>query len=82
MIMLIHRRHTPELGNFVMLFAEVDDSYEANKSYGPYCWHLETDFPLATDSEELIEFAMDYYSVDRDEAIELIRRITNNNDKK
>jgi hypothetical protein len=69
---LTHRRENDELGNHVILFAEDDE----NLHYGDHCWTLETELPQARDDEALIAYAMDYYGVDREEALDLVNPLS------
>ena len=69
MINLTHRRHEASLNNgFAILFCDNDE----NAHYGDHVWTLNSDLPLASDSEQLVSFTADYYSVSVDEAAELV----------
>lgn len=67
MTTLTHRRSNDTLSNNVMLFAE-----SGNEHYGEHVWTLVSNLPAACEDEKLIAFTMDWYSVDREEAIGLI----------
>jgi hypothetical protein len=62
---LTHRRQNDELGTDIILFAE-----DGNDHYGDNIWTLNTELPEVT--EQLINFAADFYSVDTDEAADLV----------
>lgn len=65
---LTHRRSNSQLSNAdVILFAEDSDR---NAHYGDHVWTLATDLPEI--GQELINWAAEYYSVDNDEAEELV----------
>jgi len=65
---LTHRRSTSQLSKQdVILFAEDNGS---NSHYGSHVWTLATELP--TISQELIVWAAEYFSVDADEAEELV----------
>jgi len=64
---LTHRRHSPRLSDYVVLFT---DDEERNQHYGDHVWTLNTDLPEVPDY--IIEFAADYYDVDLKEAEELV----------
>lgn len=62
---LTHRRGSKKLSDDIMLFAK-----EGNEHYGDHVWILKSKLPQI--SKQVIEFAMDFYNVDEDEAKELV----------
>lgn len=64
---LTHRRQSKELSEHVMLFAE-----DGNEHYGDHVWTLKSELPRASESQELIDYAAEFYGVDHEEAENLI----------
>jgi hypothetical protein len=64
---LTHRRTNDELSDgWVVLFCDSD----RNQGYGDCVWTLGTELPRVTD--QLVEWAAEYYEVDEDEARSLV----------
>lgn len=75
---LTHRRtndKNPAYTNFVVLFAECEsfsDDSAPNYHYGPHIWKLQTELPDVLSCDLVIEFACEFYGIDREEAEEVL----------
>lgn len=67
---ITHRRNSEKLSDYVMLFAETDsDGFDRNTSYGNHRWELKSELPEV--DETVIEFAIEFFGMEREEAEEL-----------
>ena len=67
---LTHRRTENTLSDRAIVIQFCDD--DSNQGYGDHVWTLKTELPYAGNVTELIEFAVDFYETDADEAIRLV----------
>ena len=66
--MLTHRRHNPDLTDgYVIQMCASDD----NMGYGPYVWTI-GEASIGPVTDDVIDFAADFYDIDRDEAARLL----------